>query len=176
MKNYSIAVPLLITCLGCASTKAPADKWTYSESKSYPGGVTVAAVIKAEMWAADEPPRLTRDYAITVDGRTVPLSGFKGEINRVFRNDRIVIAAAYCEFAIRSVDGDWSYVAACSTAELHQQGVPFAADHADLVDKWKWLEIENVDLNHGIIELRDRDEKTPYQIGFDDAGRNLEFR
>jgi hypothetical protein len=174
MNRYPIAFLLILTFCGCA--EPPHRTWTYTEQKTYPDGIVVTAVVKAEEWAQDEPPRTTREYSVTFDGKTEAVGAFGGEINRVLWSRGVLILLAYAEFSIRSTDGAWRHVNASATAELQQQGVRFAGPEQPLAAQWKWLEIAGADPEERAIVLRDRKDGSPFCISFDEKGNNLEFK
>ena len=176
MKAYAIFLLVLAACIGCNARKAPHRAWTYTEDKVYPDGIVVSAVVKAEEWAADEPARTTREYSVTIDDHSESVGLFKGEVNRAVRVHGVIILAAYSEFSIRSLDGAWVHVAANTTAELHQHGISFAPSVQQFTNKWNWLEIVDIDPAGRAIILQERKDIAPFCIGFDETGRNLEFR
>ena len=154
----------------------PNSTWSYTEEKAYPNGIVVTAVVEAEEWAQDEPPRTTRNYSVKFDGKTEFVGTFNGEINKALRIGGVIVLAAHAEFSIRSSDGVWRYVHASSTAELHQQSIAFEAAQQTLINQWKGLEIVGLHPDEKAILLQEGKSKTPFCIGFDENGKNLEFR
>ena len=176
MNRFPIATLLILTFCGCGVPNPPNRTWTYTEQKTYPDGIIVTAVVKAEEWAQDAPPRTTREYSVTFDGKTEVVGVFKGKINRVLRTRDVLLLLAHVEFSIRSTDGAWRHVNAGATAELQQQGIRFAVAEQPLATQWKWLEIADVDPNERAVILRDRKGGAPFCISFDENGNNLEFK
>ena len=174
----SLFLLLLTLCIGCSDTEHNNRIWSYTEEKAYSNGIVVSAIVTAEKWAYDEPPSKTRRYFVSVDGERSFVGQFSGTITNVARIGGVVVVTAYSEFAIRDIDGVWSYMGASSSAELHRMGMAFAPNAKELVKERRRLEIMSIDPASRRILMKDRYDPDPvitYSITFDENGENLNF-